>query len=303
MSDFVSSGWSIYITVMSLAGVAFCLYVLFSQMKGQAKKGEAIKDTGHEWDGITEYDTPLPHWWVSMFLILTVISLGYWVLYPGLGSFKGVLDTTSAKEVKADRQAIEMQVRPVFQKYAEMPIEDIAKDNNARVIGQRLFLNNCAQCHGSDAQGSPSFPNLTDKSWLWGGEPDQILQTITNGRRGIMTAHKDLMTPAQASEIAQYVRSLNNLAHDQTRVVPGKKLYDQFCVACHGADAKGNNLLGAPDLTDGNWLYGSSEAEIVHAILNGRDNQMPAQKDHLSPEQIRVLAGWVWGLSNHVHEE
>ena len=298
MSDFTSVGWSIWIVTIALGGVAFCLFVLFSQMKGQAKKGEKISDTGHIWDGITEYDTPLPRWWISMFLILTVVALGYWVLYPGLGTFKGLLDTNQAKEVRADQEKIEAIVRPVFQKYAEMPIEDIAKDDEARAIGQRLFLNNCAQCHGSDAQGSPSFPNLTDGSWLWGGEPEKILQTITNGRRGIMTAYKTLMTPAQASDVAQYVRSLNELAHDQTRVVPGKKMFDQFCVACHGAEAKGNPLLGAPDLTDGVWLYGSSEETIVYGILNGRDNQMPAQKDLLSPEQIRVLAGWVWGLSN-----
>ena len=298
MSDFTSVGWSIWIVTIALGGVAFCLFVLFSQMKGQAKKGEKISDTGHIWDGITEYDTPLPRWWISMFLILTVVALGYWVLYPGLGTFKGLLDTNQAKEVRADQEKIEAMVQPVFQKYAEMPIEDIAKDDEARAIGQRLFLNNCAQCHGSDAQGSPSFPNLTDNSWLWGGEPEKILQTITNGRRGIMTAHKTLMTPAQATDIAQYVRSLNDLAHDQTRVVPGKKMFDQFCVACHGAEAKGNPLLGAPDLTDGAWLYGSSEETIVYGILNGRDNQMPAQKDLLSPEQIRVLAGWVWGLSN-----
>ena len=298
MSDFTSVGWSIWIVTIALGGVAFCLFVLFSQMKGQAKKGEKISDTGHIWDGITEYDTPLPRWWISMFLILTVVALGYWVLYPGLGTFKGLLDTNQAKEVRADQEKIVAMVQPVFQKYAEMPIEDIAKDDEARAIGQRLFLNNCAQCHGSDAQGSPSFPNLTDNSWLWGGEPEKILQTITNGRRGIMTAHKTLMTPAQASDVAQYVRSLNELAHDQTRVVPGKKMFDQFCVACHGAEAKGNPLLGAPDLTDGVWLYGSSEETIVYGILNGRDNQMPAQKDFLSPEQIRVLAGWVWGLSN-----
>lgn len=298
MSDFTSVGWSIWIVTIALGGVAFCLFVLFSQMKGQAKKGEKISDTGHIWDGITEYDTPLPRWWISMFLILTVVALGYWVLYPGLGTFKGLLDTNQAKEVRADQEKIEAMVQPVFQKYAEMSIEDIAKDDEARAIGQRLFLNNCAQCHGSDAQGSPSFPNLTDGSWLWGGEPEKILQTITNGRRGIMTAHKTLMTPAQASDVAQYVRSLNELAHDQTRVVPGKKMFDQFCVACHGAEAKGNPLLGAPDLTDGVWLYGSSEETIVYGILNGRDNQMPAQKDLLSPEQIRVLSGWVWGLSN-----
>lgn len=298
MNEFFSVGWSIWITVISLGGVVFCLFVLISQLKGQPKKGEVISDTGHAWDGITEYDTPLPRWWVSMYLILSAIALAYMFLYPALGSFNGLLDTNQAKEVLLAQEEIEARVQPVYQKYAEMPITDIAKDEDARAIGQRLFLNNCAQCHGSDAQGSPSFPNLSDDSWLWGGEPEQILHTITNGRRGIMPAHKAMMSPAQASEIAQYVRSLSNLAHDQTRVVPGKKLYDQFCVACHGAEGKGNQMLGAPNLTDSSWLYGSSEDTIVYGILNGRDNQMPAQKDHLSPEQIRLLAGWVWGLSN-----
>lgn len=298
MNEFFSVGWSIWITAIALGGVVFCLFVLISQLKGQPKKGEAISDTGHSWDGITEYDTPLPRWWVSMYLILSAIALAYMFLYPALGSFDGFLGTNQAKEVRLAQEEIEARVQPVFQKYAEMPITDIAKDDEARAIGQRLFLNNCAQCHGSDAQGSPSFPNLSDDSWLWGGEPEQILHTITNGRRGIMPAHNALMTPAQASEIAQYVRSLSNLAHDQTRVVPGKKLYDQFCVACHGAEGKGNQMLGAPNLTDSAWLYGSSEDTIVYGILNGRDNQMPAQKDHLSQEQIRLLAGWVWGLSN-----
>ncbi|AQS50992.1 cytochrome-c oxidase, cbb3-type subunit III [Paenalcaligenes hominis] len=298
MNEFFSVGWSIWITAIALGGVVFCLFVLISQLKGQPKKGEAISDTGHSWDGITEYDTPLPRWWVSMYLILSAIALAYMFLYPALGSFDGFLGTNQAKEVRLAQEEIEARVQPVFQKYAEMPITDIAKDDEARAIGQRLFLNNCAQCHGSDAQGSPSFPNLSDDSWLWGGEPEQILHTITNGRRGIMPAHNAMMTPAQASEIAQYVRSLSNLAHDQTRVVPGKKLYDQFCVACHGAEGKGNQMLGAPNLTDSAWLYGSSEDTIVYGILNGRDNQMPAQKDHLSQEQIRLLAGWVWGLSN-----
>lgn len=298
MNKFDSIGWSIWITVIALGGVVFCLYVLFSQLKGQPKKGETISETGHAWDGITEYDTPLPRWWVSMYLILSAIALAYMFLYPALGSYNGLLNTNQAKEVLLAQEEIEARVQPVFQKYADMPFAEIANDEEARAIGQRIFLNNCAQCHGSDAQGSPSFPNLTDNSWLWGGEPEQILHTITEGRRGIMPAHNAMMTPAQASEIAQYVRSLNNLAHDQTRVVPGKKLYDQFCVACHGAEAKGNQMLGAPDLTDNNWLYGSSEGSIVYGILNGRDNQMPAQKNHLSPEQIRLLTGWVWGLSN-----
>src|SRR5690625_317605 len=296
MSDFFNVGWSIWITVVAILGIIFCLWLLYSQ------RHELQQDDNEQdkvWDGnITELDNSAPRWFTVMYVGLCIIAFGYLLLYPGLGSFKGLLGWTAAKQVQEQQKGINELLKPTYARFTDMDIEDIAKDPEAIVVGQRLFLNNCAQCHGSDARGSPSFPNLTDDVWLWGGEPEDIMETITNGRNGVMTAHADLMTPADASDIAQYVRSLNDLAHDSLRVNAGQRLYDQFCIACHGADAKGNQALGAPDLTDNTWLYDSSEETIVEGILQGRNNKMPAQKDILTPEQIRVLAAWVWGLSN-----
>ncbi|XOT94615.1 cytochrome-c oxidase, cbb3-type subunit III [Alcaligenes pakistanensis] len=298
MSDFFSNGWSLWISGIALLGIVFCLWLLFTQRAFLGKTVE-VEETGHVWDGdLTELNTPVPRWWTVMYIGLCIFALGYLVLYPGLGSFKGTLGFSSGQQVKQQQAEINARLEPVYARYREMPIEEIARDQEAREIGQRLFLNNCAQCHGSDAQGAPSFPNLANKAWLWGGEPEQILHTITEGRTGMMPPQAQF-TPAQASDVAQYVRSLSGLAADPLRLVAGKRVYDSACFACHGADAKGNTLLGAPDLTDDYWLYGSSEATIVQTVLQGRTNEMPAQKATLTPEQIRLLAGWVWGLSNN----
>lgn len=298
MSDFFNNGWSLWISGIALLGIIFCLWLLFTQRAFLGKTVD-VEETGHVWDGdLTELNTPVPRWWTVMYIGLCVFALGYLVLYPGLGSFKGTLGFTAGQQVKQQQAEINARLEPVYARYRDMPIEEIARDQEAREIGQRLFLNNCAQCHGSDAQGSPSFPNLANKAWLWGGEPEQILHTITEGRTGMMPPQVQF-TPAEASDVAQYVRSLSGLAADPLRLVAGKRVYDSACFACHGADGKGNTLLGAPDLTDDYWLYGSSEATIVQTVLQGRTNQMPAQKGTLTPEQIRLLAGWVWGLSNN----
>lgn len=298
MSDFFNNGWSLWISGIALLGIVFCLWLLFTQ-RAFLGKTVNVEDTGHVWDGnLTELNTPVPRWWTVMYIGMCIFALGYLVLYPGLGSFKGTLGFSSGQQVKQQQAEINARLEPVYARYREMPIEEIARDKDAREIGQRLFLNNCAQCHGSDAQGAPSFPNLANHAWLWGGEPEQILHTITEGRTGMMPPQSQF-SPAEASDVAQYVRSLSGLAADPLRLVAGKRVYDSACFACHGADAKGNTLMGAPDLTDDYWLYGSSEATIVQTVLQGRTNQMPAQKTTLTPEQIRLLAGWVWGLSNN----
>ena len=232
-----------------------------------------------------------------MYLLMCVFGLGYLVLYPGLGAFTGSLGYTSAQEIRQDQVELDAQVKPVYEKFAKMDIPAIAADVEARIIGQRLFLNNCAQCHGSDAKGATSFPNLVEGDSLYGRTPEALQASITNGRNGVMPGFKDSVDARTAGDIAQYVRSLSGLAHDQIRVIRGKREYLNNCVACHGADGKGNKALGAPNLTDDVWLYGSSEATIVHSILNGRNNRMPAQEHVLTPEQIRLLTAWVWGLS------
>ncbi|CAM5778910.1 cytochrome-c oxidase, cbb3-type subunit III [Castellaniella caeni] len=302
MSDFTSSFWSYYIAIIALGGIIWCVYLLFSQRAWLKRDVQptTVESTGHVWDGdLTELNNPVPRWWTVFYLALCAFALGYLVLYPGLGSFKGTLGFTAGEQVLQEQQALNARIEPIYQRFGDMPIPEIAKDAQARDIGQRLFLNNCAQCHGSDAKGGKGFPNLTDDDWLWGGAPEQILQTITKGRHGVMPAWGAVVKPEEAAAIAQYVRSLSGLAHDPLRVNAGKRGFETYCVACHGAEGKGNPLMGAPNLTDGVWLYGSSEATIIETILNGRDNQMPAQEGHLTPEQIRLLAAWVWGQSNH----
>jgi cytochrome c oxidase cbb3-type subunit 3 len=299
MSDFVSSFWSYFITVIALGGIAFCIWLLYTQRAWLKKTVPQVEDTGHVWDGdLTELNTPVPRWWTIMYLGLCVVALAVLFLYPGLGSYQGRLGYSSAEQVKADQLAMNEMIKPVYERYGKMPIDQVAHDAEARQIGQRLFLNNCAQCHGSDARGSGSFPNLTDGDWLYGGSPEQIMQTITKGRHGVMPPWKAQIKPSEAADIAQYVRSLSGLASDPLRVVPGKRGFDTFCVACHGVEGKGNQAMGAPNLTDGVWLFGSSEASIVETILNGRQNHMPAQEGILTEEQIRMLTAWVWGLSN-----
>lgn len=298
MSDFVSGFWGYYIAAVVLLGIVWCLWLLFSQRKWLGTRSAEVKDTGHVWDGdLRELNNPVPRWWTMMYVIMCLFGLGYLVLYPGLGAFDGSLGYTSAQEVRQDQADLNAQVKPVYEKFAKMDIPSIAADVEARIIGQRLFLSNCAQCHGSDAKGATSFPNLVEGDSLYGRTPEALQASITNGRNGVMPEFKATIDARTAGDIAQYVRSMSGLAHDQIRVIRGKREYLNNCVACHGADGKGNKALGAPNLTDDVWLYGSSEATIVHSIMNGRNNRMPAQEHLLTPEQIRLLTAWVWGLS------
>jgi len=299
MGDFIGDFWGYYIAAVALVGIVYCVWLLFTQRAwlGKTVPG-GVANLDHVWDGdLSELNHPVPRWWTVFYLLLCVFGLAYLVLYPGLGSFKGVLNYSSADAVRQAQMEHAARIAPVYARFAAMSIENIAGDEQARQIGQRLFLNNCAQCHGSDARGAPGFPNLTDRDWLHGGAPEQILHSITHGRVGIMPPWSAAIKPAEAVDIANYVRSLSGLASDALRTVRGKRGYDLYCVACHGADGTGNTALGAPNLSDSVWLYGSSEATIVDIILNGRQNEMPAQAQLLSEEQIRVLAAWVWGLS------
>jgi cytochrome c oxidase cbb3-type subunit 3 len=298
MSDFVSGFWGYYIAGIVLLGIVWCLWLIFSQRKWLGARTATVQDTGHVWDGdLRELNNPVPRWWTVMYVVMCIFGLGYLVLYPGLGAFTGSLGYTSAQEVRQDQTQQDTLVKPLYDKFAKLDIPAIAVDMEARVIGQRLFLNNCAQCHGSDAKGSTSFPNLVEGDSLYGRTPEALQASITNGRNGVMPALQAVVDVRAAGDIAHYVRSLSGLAYDQIRVIRGKREYLNNCVACHGADGKGNKTLGAPNLTDDVWLYGSSEATIVQSILNGRNNRMPAQEHVLTADQIRLLTAWVWGLS------
>jgi cytochrome c oxidase cbb3-type subunit 3 len=301
MSDFFNHGWSNYIALVSLVGIVWCIWLLFSQRKAKVvhTADGAVADTGHVWDGnLRELNNPLPRWWMWMFLLSCIFGLVYLVLFPGLGSFPGVAGYTTDGALMSSMTEANDELKPVYAKYVKMDIEQVAKDPKAREMGQRLFLNSCAQCHGSDAGGSKGFPNLTDGDWLYGGSPENIKTTLINGRNGVMPAYGHLET-AQIVDLTNYVRSLSGLPADGAKVARGAELFKSNCIACHGADGKGNIALGAPNLTDKTWLYGGSEATIVETLTKGRMAMMPSQDKVLSPEKIHLLTAYVWGLSNN----
>jgi cytochrome c oxidase cbb3-type subunit 3 len=254
--------------------------------------------TGHVWDGdLREMNNPLPRWWVWLFIITCVFSVAYLVMYPGFGSFGGKLGWSSHGQWQAEVDKGNKDVAPIYAKFAAMKPEDLGKDAQAMAIGDRLFMNNCAQCHGSDARGSKGFANLTDGDWLWGGNADAIKETLVKGRIGNMPPMAAAVGSADdVRNVAHYVMSLSNAPHDSVKANLGKEKF-AACAACHGADGKGNVAMGAPNLTDNIWLHGFGENAIVAMINNGKVNVMPAWEAKLTPEQIHVLTGYVLNLS------
>ena len=306
MSDFVSNGWALYVAVGTLASIVACAVLLYSlgRMRVARKAGERVETTGHVWDeDLSELNNPLPRWWMWLFYATIVFALGYLILYPGLGTSPGVLHWTSSGAYSAEVRDFDAKIQPLYARYLDMDAKAVAADPDARAMGERLFLNYCAQCHGSDAGGSKGFPNLTDRDWLYGGDPERIRQSITDGRNGIMPAFAQVLGDDGVRNVAAYVRSLSGLPSDGLRAQVGRRLFAQNCAACHGADAKGNLDIGAPNLTDRTWLYGSTEAAITETIAKGRGEasavtRMPAHKDRLDAGKIQLLAAYVWGLSN-----
>jgi cytochrome c oxidase cbb3-type subunit 3 len=299
MADFTSSFWNWYIIIPTLGGILGCFLLVRWLSRGSLKAGEKAESMGHVWDeNLEELNNPLPSWWLKLFYITMVFGLIYLVLYPGLGSFPGLLGWSSADQYQREVDLADANYGPLFSKYSEMPIIAVAADPEAHKMGERLFVNYCSVCHGSDARGARGFPNLRDNDWLYGGSPDQIEQSILNGRNGVMPAWKDALGGDEGvADTVQYVLSLSGRNVDQEAAERGKKKFQTFCVACHGADGKGNQMLGAPNLTDNIWLYGGSEKAITETIANGRNGQMPAHKEFLGPDKVHLLAAYVYGLS------
>ncbi len=297
MSDFVSNFWHWYVAVISVVSILGCAVLLYSQSMTRPAKGQKVELHGHVWDeDLTEYNNPLPRWWAWLFYITIVFSLGYLAVYPGLGNFGGTFNWTSTNEYEAEIKQANAEYGPLFDKYLKVDIATLAKDPKANAMGQRLFLNDCAQCHGSDAGGAKGFPSLRDKDWLYGGDPATIETSILGGRNGVMPALGAAIGGEPGiKEMANYVRSLSGLKHDAKLAEAGKAKF-AICAACHGAEAKGNPAMGAPNLTDAIWLYGNSEETITETIRNGRTNMMPAQKERLGEAKIHLLAAYVYSL-------
>nr|WP_150776780.1 cytochrome-c oxidase, cbb3-type subunit III [Pseudomonas fluorescens]VVM62568.1 Cbb3-type cytochrome c oxidase subunit CcoP2 [Pseudomonas fluorescens] len=298
--------WSTYICVLTIGSLIGLTWLLLGTRKGETK-GTTDQTMGHSFDGIEEYDNPLPKWWFWLFVGTLVFSVGYLILYPGLGNWKGILPGyedgwTQTNEWQKEMNKADAKFGPIFAKFAAMPVEEVAKDPQALKMGGRLFASNCAVCHGSDAKGAYGFPNLTDKDWRWGGEPETIKASIMGGRHGVMPAWADVIGEQGVADVAAYV--LTNL---DGRSLPkdakadpanGQKLFATNCVACHGPEGKGTPAMGAPDLTHPTaFIYGSSFAQLQQTIRYGRQGQMPAQEAIQGNDKVHLLAAYVYSLS------
>jgi len=296
MSDFVSDFWNLYVIVIVVGSILACAVLLIVQGKATFTPGKTM---GHVWDeNLEEYNNPMPKWWSWLFVITVVFAFVYLALYPGLGNFKGILGWTSVGQLKVEEAKADLTVKPMYDKYKGMDFKVLAGDKQAMETGKRLYLTYCMQCHGADARGAKGFPNLTDSDWLYGGDAEQLVQTIAAGRMGVMPPHAQLGADT-IKDLANYVRSLSGLPNDGVRAAKGKEAFTSAgCLGCHGADGKGMQAIGAPNLTDNVWLYGSSESTIVETITNGRQNKMPAWKEFLGDGKVQVLAAYVYSLSH-----
>lgn len=300
MSDFTSNFWSVYVAGITIAGIVACLLLLWLTARKKVAS-DSNNTTGHVWDeDLTEMNNPMPRWWMWLFVLTIIFAFSYLAIYPGLGKFAGKMGWSQYGAYDAEMAQAKAELEPLYARFTSMTTEQVAQDSQAMAIGERLFMNNCAQCHGSDARGSKSFPNLTDGDWLHGGTPEKIRETLEKGRIGNMPPMAAAVgSPEDVRNLSHYVLSLSGSPHDSLRASLGKSKF-VACAACHGADGKGMQALGAPNLTDDIWLHGWGEAAITAMINNGKVNQMPAQSEKLTEAQIGVLTAYVWGMSNKV---
>ncbi len=300
MSDFVHSGWALFIAAATVVSLLACLALLVIASRRRVMAND--NTTGHVWDvDLQELNNPLPRWWMWLFVLTVVFSAVYLAFYPGLGTHKGTLNWTSINQYEAEQEKARLAMAPVYAKYTTMNAADLARDAQAMGIGQRLFLNTCAQCHGSDGRGSKGFPNLADNDWLGGNDLDYVKKVIVEGRIGMMPPMAAAVgTGEDVKNVANYVLSLSGSAHNDVAAQLGKPKF-ATCAACHGADGKGNLALGAPNLTDKIWLHGWGEKAIVEMVTAGKNNVMPPQGKLLTPEQVHVLGAYVLGMSQPIN--
>lgn len=291
----MTSFWSAYIIILTSVTIAGISWILLANRKTIKREDE--ETTGHVYDGIEEYDNPLPAWWFYMFLMTIIWGVGYLVFYPGMGNFPGLLGWTQIGQHEAEVEKANAKFRKMRDKYHALPVAEIASDPVVRKMGQRLFGNNCAQCHGADAKGRYGFPNLTDTDWIYGGTPEDIKASIVDGRQAAMPGWGTIIGDAGVTDVTAYVLSLNGREAAPDTAEAGEKVFQTYCVACHGADGKGNQAMGAPNLANGIWLYGGTENQIAHSVRAGRNGMMPTHKKMLSENKIHIITAYVYGLN------
>ena len=297
MADFTHSFWNWYIAIPTLLGMLWCFYLTFDNSR-KIEPGEEGKVTDHVWDeDLREINNPLPKWWLNLFYITIVFGFGYLILYPGLGSYQGLLGWSEIGEYEQELADADSRYAPLYEKYGSQSLAELGQNKNAISTAKRLFSTNCSICHGADARGTIGFPNLRDDQWLYGGDGETIKLSITNGRNGMMPSWSAALGEQGVSEVTEYLYEFQQTSDNPQAAKAGEQKFKTFCVACHGADATGNPIMGAPNLTDSDWLYGGSKAAISESISKGRQGAMPAHKDLLSENQIHLLSAYLLSLS------
>lgn len=288
----MSSGWHWFVVLGTLLSLAAMLWLLIAN-RHKTNQGS----TGHEWDGIQELDNPLPFWWVGMFVVSIVFTLIYLVYYPGLGNFDGAGDWSSFGQHDNEVARHDARFAPLYAELGSLDEAALWEDRRAMQVGRRLFLNHCSTCHGVNANGAFGFPNLNDEEWIWGSDYQAVRTTLVQGRVAAMPPWGAALGEDGVINMAHFVRQMAGLEHDADKAAAAAPQYNMLCVACHGADGKGNALLGAADLTNDIWLYGGSLEQIIFTLNNGRQGNMPAQADILTDDKIHILTAYVRSLS------
>jgi cytochrome c oxidase cbb3-type subunit III len=300
MSDFTSDFWGYFVGIATIVSILACVVLLMAMSTQKVSKDAQGKtvNTGHVWDeDLAELNNPLPRWWMWLFYITLVFAGGYLLLYPGAGRFAGTFGWSSTAQYDEERSRINAEIAPLYAKFASQDVKVLATDPQARAIGERLFQTNCAQCHGSDAGGAKGFPRLRDDDWLYGGAPENIKASITDGRRGVMPPLGAVLSEQDIWNVTHYVLAMSKQLHNAERAEKGKAVFQSICAACHGPEGKGNPAVGSPNLADNIWLYGGSEKTIIETITRGRNSMMPAHRELLEPDRIHLLTAYVYGLS------
>jgi cytochrome c oxidase cbb3-type subunit 3 len=296
----MTTGWSLFVIVLTILNIAACFWLLrwTSKPRTADEKIGGGADTGHVWDkDLREYNNPLPKWWLWLFYITIVFGVLYLVLFPGLGNFAGVRGWSQASQYQQERAAVEARAAALLAPLAALPVAELVNNEQAMSTAHNLFQQNCAQCHGSDGGGALGFPNLRDADWQWGSDADSVVATIVAGRVAAMPAWSAVIGEAGVDEAVAYVQTLSGQQADATKAAAGQVHFQTLCSACHGMDGKGNLLLGAPNLTDETWLYGGDAATLKQTLMSGRNGQMPAWGDKLGEQRIKLLAAYVTKLA------
>jgi len=298
MADFTSKFWEWYILILVGLSFVFCFALVIWMSRGR-KPGAKVESHGHVWDGdLEELNNPLPIWWLYMFYITLVFGIVYLLIYPGSGVFAGAFKWSEVGQYEQEMKVAEQKYGPLYEKFRTQDIVAVASNPEALKMGQRLFMTYCTACHGSDAGGGPGFPNLRDKDWLYGGQPETIKASIMDGRNGAMPPWGAVLGSEGVHNVSEYVMSLSGRKVNTEAAGEGKEKFQQLCVACHGADGKGNPAMGAPNLTDNIWLYGGSQAAIMKSMSDGRSGRMPAHGEFLGEAKVHLLAAYIYSLSN-----